>query len=79
MALFLKLCYIQKCPIIICILITDFESYVFSGQNIYIDIHLLLIYYFLLLINIHIVLHKEPKIEPINNIQFIGFPIFAVI
>ena len=61
----------------ICILITDFASYVFSGQNIY--IHILLINYFLLLINIHIVIHKGPEIEPKNNTQVTGVPIFAVL
>ena len=42
-------------------------------------IHILLINYFLLLINIHIVIHKGPEIEPKNNIQVIGVPIFAVL
>ena len=44
------------------ICITDFASYVFSGQNI------LLINYFSLLFNIHIVIYKGPEIEPNNNI-----------
>ena len=51
----------------------------FLVAKIYIDIHILLINYFLLLINIHIVIHKGPEIDPKNNIQVTGVPIFAVL
>ena len=65
-ALFFKVVLHSKMPNNYCILITDFESYVFRGK---IYIYILLINYFLLSINIHIVIHKGPEIEPKNNSQ----------